>query len=89
MTGKDRAGNAIIDEAISESAVNKSFCGEIYTKSSGRLQRLQNWRNYGVLELKSYSSSFNNKKVSCPSKNYNEGCAGDADIYFYKRICCK
>ena len=25
MTGKDRAGNAIIDEAISESTVNKSF----------------------------------------------------------------
>ena len=86
MTGKDRAGNAIIDEAISESAVNKSFAVKYTLKAADDYNDFKIGETNGVLELKSYSSSFNNKKVTAQARITMKDAAGDAVSTFTKEF---
>ena len=86
MTGKDRAGNAIIDEAISENAVNKSFAVKYTLKAADDYNDFKIGETNGVLELKSYSSSFNNKKVTAQARITMKDAAGDAVSTFTKEF---
>lgn len=86
MTGKDRAGKSITNEAISESAVNKSFAVKYILKAADDYNDFKIGETNGVLELKSYSSSFNNKKVTAQAEITMKDAAGDVVSTFTKEF---
>ena len=86
MTGKDRAGNAIIDEAISESAVNKSFAVKYTLKVEDDYTVFKIGETNGVLELNTYNSSSNGKKATAQAEITMKDAAGDVVSTFTKEF---
>ena len=68
MTGKDRIGTAIVDEAISESAVKKSFVVKYELKAGEQAASFKIGETTGILELITYDTSHNGNKVTAQAK---------------------
>ena len=76
MTGKNRAGSAITDEAISESAVKKSFVVKYELKAGDQAANFKIGATTGILELKEYSTTYNGNKVTAQAKIEMKDAAG-------------
>ena len=76
MTGKNRAGSAITDEAISESAVKKSFVVKYELKAGDQAANFKIGATTGILELKEYSTTYNGDKVTAQAKIEMKDAAG-------------
>lgn len=86
MTGKDRAGKSIIDEAVSESAVKKSFVVKYTLKAEDDYTVFKIGETNGVLELQNYGSSNDGKKVTAQAGITMKDAAGETVSTFTKEF---
>ena len=86
MTGKDRAGSAITDEAISESAVKKSFAVKYELKTEDDYANFKIGETTGILELKTYSTSYNSNAVTAQAKIEMKYATGTVASTFTKEF---
>ena len=76
MTGKNRIGAAVTDEPISESAVKKSFVVKYSLKVGEQADNFKIGATTGILELKTYSTTYNGNKVTAQAKIEMKDAAG-------------
>ena len=77
MTGKNRIRTAVTDEPISESAVKKSFVVKYKLKEEDDYAEFKIGETTGILELKTYSTTYNGNQVTAQAEITMKDAAGN------------